>query len=82
MCYNTLTALRRVIFWLGGTMRAVFRVFWEAAKDAWEEMFLLALMNIVTALLLLPVVTFVVHDDCAYSFSSRTMSQVMCGPRE
>ena len=39
-------------------MRAVFRVFWEAAKDAWEEMFLLALMNIVTALLLLPVVTF------------------------
>lgn len=39
-------------------MRQVFRVVWEALKDFWEELFLLALMNIVTVLLLVPVVTF------------------------
>lgn len=39
-------------------MRDVFRVFWEAIKDWWDELFLLLLMNIVTALLLIPVVTF------------------------
>ncbi len=39
-------------------MRGVFRVFWEALKDFWDEMFLLLLMNIVTVLLVIPVVTF------------------------
>jgi uncharacterized membrane protein YesL len=39
-------------------MKHVFRVVWEALKDFWEELFLLALMNIVTILLLIPVVTF------------------------
>jgi hypothetical protein len=39
-------------------MRHVFRVFWEAIKAFWEELLLLALMNIVTVLLLFPVITF------------------------
>ena len=39
-------------------MKYVFRVFWEALKGLWEELFLLILMNIVTVLLALPVVTF------------------------
>jgi uncharacterized membrane protein YesL len=39
-------------------MRDVFGVFWQAAKDFWEELFMLALMNLVTVLLLVPVVTF------------------------
>jgi len=39
-------------------MKNVFRVFWEALKDFWEELFILALMNIVTMLLAIPVVTF------------------------
>jgi hypothetical protein len=39
-------------------MRDVFRVFWEAAKDWWYDLLLLMLMNIVTALLLIPIVTF------------------------
>jgi hypothetical protein len=39
-------------------MKDVFRVFWEAIKDLWDELFLLLLMNIVTLLLLIPVVTF------------------------
>jgi len=39
-------------------MKDVFRVFWEALKDLWDELFLLLLMNIVTMLLLVPVVTF------------------------
>ena len=39
-------------------MKNVFRVFWEAIKDFWDELFLLMLMNIVTALLLFPIVTF------------------------
>jgi hypothetical protein len=39
-------------------MRDVFRVFWEAAKDWWYDLLLLILMNIVTALLLIPIVTF------------------------
>jgi len=38
-------------------MKDVFRVFWEALKDFWDELFLLALMNIVTVLLAIPVVT-------------------------
>ena len=37
---------------------AVLRVFWGGLKDVWEELFMLALMNLVTALLLVPVVTF------------------------
>nr|HID12502.1 DUF624 domain-containing protein [Anaerolineae bacterium] len=36
----------------------VFRIFWEALRDFWDELFLLALMNVVTALLAIPVVTF------------------------
>lgn len=39
-------------------MKRVFRVVWEALKDFWDELFLLMLMNIVTVLLLIPVVTF------------------------
>jgi len=38
-------------------MKDVFRTFWEALKDLWDELFLLALMNIVTALLAIPVIT-------------------------
>jgi uncharacterized membrane protein YesL len=38
-------------------MKHVFRIFWEALKDFWDELFLLVLMNIVTALLAIPVVT-------------------------
>jgi len=38
-------------------MKDVFRIFWEALKDFWDELFLLALMNIVTVLLAIPVVT-------------------------
>jgi uncharacterized membrane protein YesL len=36
----------------------VFRIFWQSVKDVWEELFMLALMNLVTALLLIPIVTF------------------------
>jgi len=39
-------------------MRHVFQVFWEALKNFWDELFLLMLMNIVTVLLVAPVVTF------------------------
>jgi uncharacterized membrane protein YesL len=39
-------------------MRHVFRVVWEALKDFWDELFMLVLMNIVTVLLVIPVVTF------------------------
>ena len=39
-------------------MRHVFRVFWEALKNYWDELFILMLMNIVTVLLMVPVVTF------------------------
>ena len=39
-------------------MKHVFRVFWEAVKDLWEELLILILMNIVTLLLLIPVITF------------------------
>jgi hypothetical protein len=39
-------------------MRDVFRVFWEAIKDFWEELLLLVLMNILTVLFLFPVITF------------------------
>ncbi|MBU0702628.1 MAG: DUF624 domain-containing protein [Chloroflexi bacterium] len=38
-------------------MKDAFRTFWEALKDFWDELFLLTLMNIVTALLAIPVVT-------------------------
>jgi uncharacterized membrane protein YesL len=37
---------------------AVLRVFWSSVKAVWEELFMLALMNLVTALLLVPIVTF------------------------
>jgi hypothetical protein len=39
-------------------MRDAFRVFWEALRNLWEELFLLSIMNIVTILLAIPVVTF------------------------
>ena len=39
-------------------MTNVFRVFWEAVQDWWYDLFLLMLMNIVTILLLFPIVTF------------------------
>jgi uncharacterized membrane protein YesL len=39
-------------------MKHVFRVFWEALKEFWDELFLLMLMNVVTVLLVIPVVTF------------------------
>ena len=39
-------------------MRHVFQVVWGALKDFWAELFLLALMTIVTMLLLVPFVTF------------------------
>jgi uncharacterized membrane protein YesL len=39
-------------------MGQAFRVFWEALKDFWDELFLLMLMNVVTVLLMIPVVTF------------------------
>jgi hypothetical protein len=39
-------------------MKHVFRVVWAAIKDFWDELFLLVLMNIVTVLLIIPVVTF------------------------
>lgn len=38
-------------------MKDAFRIFWEALKDFWDELFLLALMNIVTVLLAIPVIT-------------------------
>lgn len=38
-------------------MASAPRVFWAAVKDFWEELFMLALMNLVTTLLLVPVVT-------------------------
>ncbi len=38
-------------------MKDIFRIFWEALKDFWDELFLLALMNVVTVLLAIPVVT-------------------------
>jgi uncharacterized membrane protein YesL len=37
---------------------SVLRVIWGGLKDVWEELFMLALMNLVTALLIVPVVTF------------------------
>jgi hypothetical protein len=39
-------------------MKHVFRVFWEALKEFWDELFLLMLMNVVTVLLVIPVITF------------------------
>ena len=39
-------------------MKRALRAFWGALKDFWDELFLLVLMNIVTVLLLIPVVTF------------------------
>ncbi|HUX75529.1 MAG TPA: YesL family protein [Anaerolineae bacterium] len=39
-------------------MKHGFRVFWEALKEFWDELFLLMLMNVVTVLLVIPVVTF------------------------
>jgi len=39
-------------------MKHVFRVFWEALREFWDELFLLMLMNVVTVLLVIPVVTF------------------------
>jgi len=38
-------------------MKDVLRIFWEALKDFWDELFLLVLMNVVTMLLTIPVVT-------------------------
>ncbi|MCP4539078.1 MAG: YesL family protein [Chloroflexi bacterium] len=39
-------------------MKNVFNVFWAAVQDWWYDLFLLMGMNIVTVLLILPVVTF------------------------
>lgn len=39
-------------------MKNAFRVFWEAVKDFREEFYVLAPMNLLTALLAVPVVTF------------------------
>jgi uncharacterized membrane protein YesL len=39
-------------------MRGIFGVLWEALKHYWEDFFVLTVMNILTALLALPVVTF------------------------
>lgn len=39
-------------------MKNVFKVFWKAIKDFWDELFVLVLMNLLTAVLLVPVVTF------------------------
>ena len=39
-------------------MRNIFRIFWESLKEFWDELFILVLMNLLTAVLLLPVVTF------------------------
>jgi hypothetical protein len=38
-------------------VRDAFRVFWGAIKDWWDELFILMLMNIVTVLLAIPIVT-------------------------
>jgi uncharacterized membrane protein YesL len=38
-------------------MKNVFRIFWEALKDFWDELFLLVLMNVVTVLLAIPIIT-------------------------
>jgi len=39
-------------------MSQIFRVLWDAIRAFWEELLFLALMNLVTVLLMLPVVTF------------------------
>ena len=39
-------------------MKNVFRIVWESVKEFWDELFVLVLMNLLTAVLLLPVVTF------------------------
>ncbi|MDY7078629.1 MAG: hypothetical protein SXV54_17070 [Chloroflexota bacterium] len=39
-------------------MKNVLRIFWEAVGDFWDELLLMVLMNIVTVLLAIPVVTF------------------------
>ena len=39
-------------------MKDVFRVFWAALEDLWDELFLLTLMNVLTVLLAVPVLTF------------------------
>ena len=39
-------------------MRHVLRIFWESVKDTWDELFILLLMNLVTVLAIVPVVTF------------------------
>jgi len=39
-------------------MTKVFRIFWESLKEFWDELFILVLMNLLTAVLLVPVVTF------------------------
>lgn len=39
-------------------MRDIFRVIWAGLEYFWDELFLLALMNIVTMLLAIPVITF------------------------
>ena len=39
-------------------MKTLFNVFWKAIQDWWYDLFLLMMMNIVTVLLILPVITF------------------------
>jgi uncharacterized membrane protein YesL len=38
-------------------MKHVFRIVWESIKEFWDELFILVLMNLLTAVLFLPVVT-------------------------
>lgn len=38
-------------------MKDALRIFWQALKEMWDELFILMLMNIVTVLLAIPVVT-------------------------
>ena len=39
-------------------MKHVLGVFWHALRDLWDELLILVLMNIVTTLLLIPIITF------------------------
>jgi uncharacterized membrane protein YesL len=58
MGHHVLVVLADGAQWMEQKMRDVFRIFWEALKDFWDELFLLALMNVVTVLLTVLVVSF------------------------
>jgi len=63
-------------------MRDVFRVFWEALKDFWDELFLLALMNAVTVLLAIPVITFPPALAGLWSVANRVVQGMATGWRD